>query len=193
MPSTLAYAVLGNTRSVNRAATQLALILGGSLLIAALAQIRIPLPFTPVPITGQTLAVLLIGTVLGARRGAAATVLYLLEGSAGLPFFSGGAAGFAHLMGPTGGYLVSFPVAAFLVGWMAERRMDRKFITSLPAFIAGHALIFAAGVTWLSFYVGRDQALVAGLLPFIPGAVVKTALLAVLLPGAWKYVDRLDR
>ncbi len=128
--------------------TDAALILLGSLFVAALAQARIYLPFTPVPITGQTFAVLLIGAVLGSRRGAAAIGLYIAEGALGLPFFAGGNAGWAALAGPTGGYLIGFIAAAFLVGLLTERGLDRRFRTALPAFLTGSGGDLRLRVAW---------------------------------------------
>ncbi len=162
------------------------LIFTGSLLVAAMAQVRIPLPFTPVPITGQTFAVLLIGAALGSRRGAASLLLYLVEGALGLPVFSGGAAGFAALAGPTGGYLLGFVCAAFLVGLLAERGMDRHFISALPVFLAGEAVIYLFGVTWLATFVGPSRAFADGLFPFILGDAIKLVAAALALPAAWK-------
>src|ERR1035437_1067738 len=122
------------------------LVIGGSLCVAGMAQIRITLPFTPVPITGQTCAVLLVGAALGARRGAASLLLYLIQGLLGLPFFAGGASGLAYFLGPTVGYLVGFVAAAGLVGLLAARGLDRRIPTALLAFLAGEAVIYIFGV-----------------------------------------------
>lgn len=175
-------------RERNAVIVDTALVVLGSLLIAVLAQVRMYLPFTPVPVTGQTFAVLLIGAVLGSRRGAAAVGLYLLQGSLGLPFFAGGGAGFTVLLGPTGGYLAGFLPAAYVTGWLAERGFDRKLRTALPGFLAGQVVIYAFGVLWLARFTGIDTALAAGLLPFLAGDAVKVALAAAVLPAAWKYV-----
>jgi len=164
------------------------LVVTGSLLVAALAQVVIPLPFTPVPITGQTFAVLLVGAVLGSRRGAASLLLYLFEGSLGLPVFAGGVGGLVHFLGPTGGYLLGFIAAAYLVGRLAERGMDHRFHTAVLIFLAGEAAIYLCGVTWLSFYLGLPKAIVAGLLPFIVGDALKLVAAALALPAAWKLV-----
>src|SRR5512143_1882057 len=115
---------------VDRRVRDVLLVVGSSLFVAALAQIRIPLPFTPVPVTGQTLAVLVVGAALGARKGAASLLLYLLAGFAGLPVFSGGSAGGAVILGPTGGYLIGFIVAAYLIGVLSARGMDRRIHTA---------------------------------------------------------------
>jgi biotin transport system substrate-specific component len=164
------------------------LVVGGSLCVAGMAQVRIPLPFTPVPITGQTFAVLLVGAVLGFRRGAASLGLYLLMGLVGLPFFAGGASGLAYLMGPTGGYLIGFTVAASLVGLMAARGMDRHIPTALLAFLAGEIVIYLFGVAWLSVFLGLPHAIAAGFLPFILGDAIKLAAAGLVLPAAWALV-----
>src|SRR5213596_3924791 len=144
-PETLigvALAPLDWTRSVG-------LVLGFSLLTAASAQVVIPM--WPIPITGQTFAVLLTGALLGSRLGAMAMIAYLVEGSSGLPFFSGGHAGLLHLMGPTGGYLIAFPAAAFITGAFAEHGWDRKFITAAAAMAIGSVIIMLSGWLWYSF------------------------------------------
>ena len=168
------------------------LVLAGSLLMAALAQLAVPLPFTPVPITGQTLGVLLVGGALGSKRGAASMLLYLVEGACGLPVFAAGGAGPLVLFGPHGGYLFGFVAAAYCVGLLAERGFDRSFRSAILAFGLGELVIYAFGVPWLAVFVGTRQALVAGFWPFLPGAVVKAAAAGVLLPGAWAAVRRLD-
>jgi len=164
------------------------LIVGGSLFVAGMAQVRIPLPFTPVPITGQTFAVLLVGAALGANRGAASLLLYLLEGIAGLPFFAGGAGGLAALLGPTGGYLIGFVAAAYLVGLLAARGLDRRVPSALLAFLAGEVVIYLFGVAWLSIFLGFPRATAAGLLPFLVGDALKLVAAALALPAAWKLV-----
>jgi biotin transport system substrate-specific component len=161
------------------------LVAAGSLFVAALSQVAVPLPFTPVPMTGQTFAVLLVGAVLGSSRGAASLGLYLAEGCLGMPIFAGGQAGPGTLLGPTGGYLVGFVAAAWVVGWLAEHGLDRHWRTALLAFLAGEAVLFAAGVAWLGLFLGRGDAWVAGLWPFLPGEVVKVLLAAFALPSAW--------
>ncbi len=163
------------------------LILSGSLLVAALSQIRLPLPFTPVPLTGQTLAVLLVGAALGARRGAGSMLLYIGLGLVGLPVFAGGAQGLAYLSGATGGYLVGFVAAAYVVGLLAERGLERNFRTALLPFTIGQAIIYTLGVGWLAVYTDTfQQALTLGLVPFLIGDLIKLALAALLLPSAWK-------
>jgi biotin transport system substrate-specific component len=162
------------------------LIVGASLLVALMAQVSIPLPFSPVPITGQTFAVLLVGAALGARRGAASLLLYLLEGAVGLPVFAGGTGGPAVLLGPTGGYLIGFVAAAWLVGALAGRGLDRRLPHALLAFLAGEAVIFLCGAAVLAVYVGPANALPLGVIPFIPGELIKIALAAAALPAAWR-------
>ena len=168
----------------------LSLIILGSLLIAAFAQINIPL--NPVPITGQTFAVLLVGMVLGSRRGALALVTYLAEGAAGLPVFAEMRSGVATLLGPTGGYLFGFVAAAWLVGWLAERGFDRSLMKTLAAMALGNAVIYLFGVLWLSRFVGsfagEQGALALGMYPFLIGDTIKALLAALLLPSAWKLI-----
>ena len=166
--------------------TNAALIVGASLLTALAAQIAIPVPWSPVPITGQTFAVLLTGALLGARRAFIAQALYLLEGAAGLPVFAGGAAGLAKLAGPTAGYLVAFPFAAAVTGALCERGWDRRFVTMMWAMLSGSVVVFALGLAWLSRFMPGDRLLGAGLLPFVPGDVVKAALAALAFPAAWR-------
>jgi biotin transport system substrate-specific component len=168
----------------------LALVVGASLVTALAAQLEIRLPFTPVPITGQTFAVLLSGAVLGARRGALAQILYLAEGAAGLPFFAGGAAGALVFAGPTGGYLVAFPLAAAITGFLAERGWDRWFHTMLAAMLLGSSVIFASGLAGLSRFLPSGDLLGTGLLPFLPGDLIKSSLAALAFPGLWRLMNR---
>jgi biotin transport system substrate-specific component len=161
-----------------------------SLFVAVCAQIEIRLPFTPVPISGGTLGVLYAGALLGSRRGAAAVALYLLEGAAGLPVFSGGAAGFLHFLGPTGGYLLGFPIGAFVVGLLAERGWDRTPARAFATMLLGSLPILALGMLGLSRFLPARALLTAGLWPFVPGDLFKAALSAGLLPLGWKIVGR---
>lgn len=170
---------------------ELALVLGGALVIALLSQLEIPL--RPVPITLQTLAVLLVGASLGWRRGALSVLAYLLAGAAGLPVFSGGGAGLVKLLGPTGGYLAGFLLAAALVGWLAERfGLDRTPWGTGLAMLAGNAAIYALGLPWLSQVTGLHGSalLSAGLTPFLLGDTLKLLLAAGLLPAAWAVLGR---
>ena len=168
------------------------LVVGFSLLTAAAAQVVVPLPFTPVPLTGQTFAVLLTGALLGPRLGALAMLAYLAEGAAGLPFFRGGAGGVGHLMGPTAGYLFAFPAAAYVTGYLAERGWDRRFLTAAAAMALGSLVILACGWAWLALmFKGGAEAFRLGVVPFLPGDLVKVALAAAALPAGWALLRRL--
>lgn len=173
-------------------ARTMALIVGFALLTAAAAQVTIPLPWTPVPVTGQTFAVLLAGATLGWRAGGASQLLYVALGAVGLPFYADGASGWQVATGATGGYLVGFVLAAALVGLLAEHRQDRTVLTSIPAMLAGTALIYLLGVTWLAFVLDADAttALTNGLLPFVIGDAVKLVAAGLLLPAAWRLAGR---
>jgi biotin transport system substrate-specific component len=189
MQTTLAPTLLARSLPrLDRRLRDLLLIITGSLCVAGMAQVRIPLPFTPVPITGQTFAVLLVGAALGARRGAASLSLYLLLGMFGLPFFAGGTSGLPALLGPTGGYLVGFVLAAALVGALAARGLDRHIPGALLAFLAGEMVIYLFGVAWLSVYLGIQQAILAGFLPFLAGDAIKLVAAGLVLPAAWALV-----
>lgn len=168
---------------------KLVLVLAGSALIALAAQVRIPLPFSPVPVTGQTFAVLLVAAALG-RLGLASVIAYLVEGALGLPVFAGGGFGVATIVGPTGGYLIGFALAVALIGSAAERGWDRHLLTALAAMLLGEIAIYVCGLTWLARFPLSVPLLDAGLIPFIPGDLVKMVLAAVALPGAWRIVRR---
>lgn len=190
---TIAEALLPATwRSslTRRLAVEILLILGGSLVVALSAHVRIYLPFTPVPITGQTFAVLLTGAALGPRRGALSMAAYVAAGAVGLPVFAGGTCCLAVLVSPTGGYLLSYPLAAGVTGWLAERGWDRKPTTTALAMLAGNIVIYIVALPWLALFVG-EKVFVAGLLPFIPGDIFKLILATISLPVAWKVVGRL--
>jgi biotin transport system substrate-specific component len=171
-------------------ARDVGLVIGGSLAIAAAAQLRIPLPFTPVPVTGQTFAVLLIGALYGARRGASTAMTYLALGLMGLPVFAAAPPGPGALLSPTAGYLAGYVAAAWVTGTLSERGWDRKPLTTAMAMGIGSLVIFAFGVVWLSAFVGWGNVLQAGFLPFIPGDLVKIALAAAVLPGCWRLTGR---
>ncbi len=164
------------------------LVIGATIFIALCAQIAIPVPFSPVPITGQTLAVLLTGILLGRKRGSVAILAYYGEGAAGLPVFAGGGFGIQHLIGPTGGYLAGFILAAYVCGYFAERGWDRTFILTLLILITGKVIIYTCGLLWLSNWVGFNQVLIMGLYPFLPGMLIKIALATVMLPLGWKFL-----
>jgi biotin transport system substrate-specific component len=169
-----------------------ALVVGFSLLTALAAQVVIPLPWTPVPVTGQTFAVLLTGALLGSRLGAAAMALYLFEGALGLPFFKGGASGAHYLfLSPTAGYLFAFPAAAFVTGYLAERGWDRRVLTAAAAMLIGSLVILAGGWAWLTlFFRTAEEAFRLGVAPFIVGDVIKIALASAALPLGWALVRR---
>jgi biotin transport system substrate-specific component len=165
----------------------LSLILLGSLFVAFFARIEIPMQ--PVPITGQTFAVLLVGALLGSKRGAAAMAVYLFEGAIGLPFFAGGASGIGILTGATAGYLLGFIGAAYVIGLLAEKGLERSVRTSIIPFLAGTLVVYLFGVTWLSVVLGSlSQAIQYGLVPFLLGDVIKLIAAALVLPAAWKLV-----
>ena len=171
-----------------------ALVVGFSLLTALAAQVVIPLPWTPVPITGQTFAVLLTGALLGSRLGALAMILYLIEGASGLPFFYAGGSGVQHLLfSPTSGYLLSYPVAAFVVGLLAERGWDRRFLTAALAMTLGSLVILLGGWAWLARFVSPAAAFQAGVAPFLIGDVIKIALAAAVLPSGWAILRKTSR
>lgn len=174
--------------TVKPAARDLLLVTAGALFIALLAQVRLPLPFTSIPLTGQTFAVLLVGAALGAKRGFGSISLYLALGALGLPFFAGGASGLSYLTGPTLGYLVGFAAAAALTGFLADRGLDRKVSTAILAFLAGQVVIYLFGIAWLSVLLGFQKAILTGMLPFLLGDALKIAAAALALPAAWKLV-----
>ena len=171
-------------------ARDLILVLGGSILIALSAQIALPIPFSPVPVTGQTFAVLLVGALLGRWRGAAAVMAYLTEGALGLPVFAGGAAGIARLVGPTAGYLVGFAGGAWLVGYLAESGWTRRAASAAVSMALGSAVILTCGALWLALFVGIGDAFRVGLLPFLVGDALKIAVAAAVLPPAARYIGR---
>ena len=169
----------------------LALVVAFSLLTALAAQVVIPLPL--VPITGQTFAVLLTGALLGSRLGALAMIAYLVEGASGLPFFYAGRGGFQHLLGPTAGYLWSFPVAAFLVGLLAERGWDKRYLSAAAAMFLGSVVILVSGWAWLARFMPASVALNEGVTRFLVGDVVKIALAAAVLPSGWALLRHRQR
>lgn len=172
-------------------------VAAANILLILCAHVAIPLPFTPVPVTGQTFGVLLVAVLLGSRRGMLTCVLYLLEGMAGLPVFQPlGAPGPLRLAGPTAGYLLAYPPAAFVTGWLVERITAHRFsrfvtVQLTGALISGEAIIFAAGCAWLALgmRLGWNSAIYAGALPFIPGEIIKIALILAVVRGVeltWK-------
>ena len=181
------------------------LVLAGSVLMALLARISLPLPFTPVPVTGQTLGVILLGALYGPRLGFLTLLAYLAEGLLGLPVFSLGSSawsasripGLPVILGPTAGYLLAFPLAAWVVGRLARRGWDRGVATAIPAMLAGELVILALGFGWLvaataALTGGADLATLfaAAVLPFLPGTAVKITLAALPLPGGWRLLGK---
>lgn len=162
------------------------LAVAGALLTAALAQFEIPM--WPVPITGQTLGVLIAGAALGWRLGGMSQLLYLGMGALGAPVFAGGAGSVEHFIGPTVGYLIAFPIAAAMVGWMAQARLDRHVGTAMVTFVIGTIFIFVSGTAGLMAVLGLDlmAAVQVGIVPFIPGAIIKSGIAAVALPLLWR-------
>jgi biotin transport system substrate-specific component len=188
--STLLTAFAADLSSLQRALA----VLFVTMLTAAAAQVSVPLPFTPVPFTLQPMIVLLGGAVLGPRLGFASQVLYLAVGITGLPVFAASPLlpqGIARLLGPTGGYLMSYPLAAFVTGALAARGLDRRYFTSVIAMAAGLAIVFGCGVAWIAWgpsSAGIGRAIAAGLMPFLPADLLKIVLAAAVLPSAWWLV-----
>jgi biotin transport system substrate-specific component len=192
MSATTIPTVLSERVARGRVLTNTLLVVAGSAIIAIAAQIAIPIPFTPVPLTMQPLAVLVVGIVLGSRRGAAAAVLYLLEGLSGLPVFAQGHGGPLWLIGPTAGYLYSYPLAAFIAGWFSERGWGNHIARALCGMLIALAVIYAGGWLWLAFIAGPRGAFAMGIMPFVVADVVKIAIAAALLPYAQRLVGRLS-
>jgi biotin transport system substrate-specific component len=174
--------------------TDAILIAGGAGLIAASAQVSFKLPFTPVPITGQTFSVLLVGASLGTARGGASALLYVLAGLL-FPVYANGGEGWDVITSASGGYLVSYPFVAALTGRLAERSWDRKFSSAIGAMLTGNVLIYLFGLPWLAvvLHTNLEKTLEDGLYPFVPGDTFKLYLAALALPGAWKLVERVKR
>lgn len=164
--------------------SDLGMALAGSLVVAACAQIVVPMQ--PVAWTGQTLGVLLVGAVLGPRLGVMAMLAYLAQGAAGLPVFAGGVGGLGFLIGKTGGYLLGFVGAAFITGWLVHRGWGRRFPTRLAAMLLASLFVFVPGVIVLSLFVGPALAFKTGFIGFIPEAIAKSVLAAALMPMGWK-------
>jgi biotin transport system substrate-specific component len=169
---------------------QVGLVIGFSLLTALAAQVVIPIG--PIPLTGQTFVVLLTGALLGSRLGAMAMIAYLVEGASGLPFFQSGHFGLLYMMGPTGGYLIAFPAAAYVTGAFAEHGWDRRFLTAAAAMAIGSAIIMLSGWAWFSVIMRTSPMLTlyATVIKFIPGDIIKITLAAAVLPSGWKLLKR---
>jgi len=193
MQTTHPARTIANVVIPRSAITTAALMVGFALLTALAAQIRIPIPGTPIPITGQTFAVLLAGAALGSRIGAGSQVIYWAMGAIGLPVYANASGGWDAAIGATGGYLFGFIIAAAVVGYLAERGQDRTIATAVPAFLAGNAIIYLFGVPWLIVAVPAidsiTAALIAGFVPFVVGDIIKIVAAGLLLPAAWKLVN----
>ena len=172
-----------------------ALVAAGTGLVAIAAQISFSLPFTPVPITGQTFAVVLVGASLGTIRGFASLVLYLWLGVAGAPIYADHAHGWSVVTSASGGYIVGFIVAAAVTGFLAERRWDRRLSSSIGSMLTGNVIIYLVGLPWLAvvLHTNLEKTLEYGLYPFVPGDIFKLYLAAALLPGAWRIVERIKQ
>jgi biotin transport system substrate-specific component len=189
--ATLRNAILPRTGLL----TDALLIAGGAGLIAASAQVSFKLPFTPVPITGQTFSVLLVGAALGTMRGGASAFLYVLAGLLFPIYAPHTGYGWSTITSASGGYLVSYPFVAALTGWLAERRWDRKFSSAVGAMLTGNVVIYLFGLPWLAVVLNTnlEKTLELGLYPFVPGDTFKLYLAAAALPGAWKLVGAAKR
>lgn len=189
---TLATTLLGDRFADDAMRTgfaKLVMVIAGSLFIALAAQIAVPM--YPVPVTGQTLAILLIGMTYGPRMAGSTVALYLVEGAMGLPVFANGAAGALYMFGPTGGYLAGFLMAAVTIGFLAERGMGRSIISTAVAMLIGTAVIYVFGVAWLSMMIGLEKAVIHGVMPFLYGDALKAVIAAGLMPFAWKVIKKL--
>jgi biotin transport system substrate-specific component len=186
--ATLRWAALPGTGLL----TDVLLVLAGAGFVALAAQVSFELPFTPVPITGQTFAVLLVGASFGALLGLASLGLYLFVGALGAPIYAEGNQGWEILSGPTGGYIVGFVLAAGAIGWLAQRRWDRRFSSAVAAMLTGNVVIYLVGLPWLAQDQGLGFAatMELGLAPFVVGDLLKLYLAGALLPLAWRAVER---
>jgi len=179
--------------------TDIALVVGFALLTAVLAQFSFTLSFTPVPITGQTLGVLLSGAALGFRLGASSQILYLLMGAVGLPFYSEGASGFDVLKGATGGYIFGFIFASALIGYLSEKGNDRHVSSAVGSFLLGSVIIYGFGALWLAhilnipIFSGPQSAMALGVVPFLFGDLIKAFAAGLVLPGSWKILSILKK
>ena len=174
----------------NSAIKDVSLIIGASLFIALMAQITIPLPFTPVPITMQTFAVVLVGAVLGSKRGALAVVTYLAEGFAGLPVFLAGTSGIVKMAGPTAGYLIGFVFAAAFAGYMAEKGWTKTMLKTVITFFVSSKIILIFGTAFLCRFMTLDKAITVGFMPFMLGDLFKVSFATALLPLITKFAKK---
>jgi biotin transport system substrate-specific component len=199
-PTLLATIAARNDSRVLRAAEQFGAVLFVAVLTAVASQVSIPLPFTPVPFTFQPMVVLVGAAALGSRLGMTSQIAYLALGIMGLPMFAASPAlpqGAARLLGPTGGYLMAYPIAAFVAGWLAERGFDRRYLTAFVAMTCGLAVVFAGGLLWLALYAqpsgGFAGALRVGFTPFIGADLLKLMIAAGVMPGLWWLKTRRDQ
>ena len=178
--------------SQSNAVTKTALVIGGTAFLALMAQISIPVPGSPVPLTGQTLGALLIGSAYGASLGFTTFATYLIVGFVGVPVFASGTHGFARITGATGGYLVGMLLATLITGYLAGRKWDQKIKTVVPAMILGDLVIFSAGLFWLHHAIHASWALTfkLGFTPFIVGEVIKIAIASTTMPTLWRFVPK---
>ena len=199
MYSTFVDAITTRTSSSFKVAEQIGAVLFITALTAVAAQISVPLPFTPVPFTFQPMVVLVGAAALGSRLGLASQVLYLAIGIAGLPVFAWSPTlpqGAARLLGPTGGYLMSYPFAAFLTGWLAERGFDRRYLSAVVAMVCGLAVVFTGGVSWLMMggsRLGLSAALAAGFYPFVVADFAKLLVASGVMPALWRITGRANQ
>ena len=189
---TMLPAIDGNRR-MSRLLAQLVFILAGGTLLAASPQFNVMVPPSPVPITGQTLVVLMIGMAFGPRLGAITILAYILAGLCGLPVFAGGGAGVSVLVGPSGGYLVGFVAAAFVIGLLTQRGMDRSILRIALAIVVGTLVICFFGFAWLASLIGMGKAFLFGIQPYLWADAMKLVVAASLMPAAWRGVRAVER
>jgi len=166
------------------------LVIGASIFIALSAQIAFNIPFSPVPITGQTFAVILTGTLLGSRRGGLAVIAYLLEGISGLPVFAQAQFGLMHLFGTTGGYLLGFVPGAFICGLLIENGFGKTILSAIMIMTIGTIIIFIFGLSWLKIIFGNNNVLEIGFYPYLPGAIIKIAIAAIVFRLGWRIIGQ---
>ncbi len=192
MSSQVAGPVVVDSWAEKSVVKNVTLVVGLTLFTALCAQVSVPLPFTPVPLTLQTFAVLAGAAALGAERSVIAQVLYVVLAVAGAPVLAGGATGMKSITGPTGGYIIGFVAASYVVGRIAERWATRKVVTTVVAYVAGTAVVYALGVSWLSYatHMSVRDAVVAGMIPFLVGDALKALAAGAVLPSAWKLTGK---
>lgn len=181
--------ILRPVRAAQAFLYDVALVASGSVILALSARVSFMIPGSVVPVTGQTFAVLFLAALLGRKRGTCAVLAYIAEGVSGMPIFSMGGSGIMWLVGPTGGYLAGFAAAAYVTGFLAERKFDRSFTTSVFAMVLGNIIIHAFGVAWLTVYAGAKSFQI-GCLPFLAGDALKIVTAAILLPSGWKLLEK---